>query len=208
MRSVGTLFLLNLKCEKHLKMQKSELRKIYLEKRKSLSKEEILFLSQKIFQNFVSTFLPKEGQNVHLFLSIEKFNEVDTSFFINYFFKKNINVFVPRMNGEILETIKITPETNFIENKWNILEPIGSASENISFDFVIVPLLYCDNFGNRVGYGKGFYDRFFAEIIPNALKIGVNFFSPEEEINDISEFDIPLDYLVTAEEVLSFTGVV
>ena len=189
-------------------MQKSELRKIYLEKRKSLSRNEVMLLSINIFENFASTFLPKEGQNVHLFLSIEKFNEVNTSFLINYFFKKNINIFVPRINGEVLENIQITSETEFVENKWNIMEPIGSASENIKFDFVIVPLLYCDKFGNRVGYGKGFYDRFFAEINPNALKIGVNFFSPNEKIDDVSPLDVTLDYLVTSDEVLSFTGVV
>lgn len=184
-------------------MEKSKLRKIYLEKRNALSKDEVAFLSQKIFRNFVATFLPEEHQNIHIFLSIEKFKEIDTRFFINYFFKKNINVFVPRMNGEKLETVQITPETGFEKNKWGIPEPTGFSSQNIFFDFVITPLLYCDHFGNRIGYGKGFYDRFFSEINPEAIKIGVNFFPPEENIDDVFSSDIPLDYLVTPVEVLS-----
>ena len=73
-----------------------------------------------------------------------------------------------------------------------------------NYDFVITPLLYADQFGNRVGYGKGFYDRFFSEINRNAVKIGVSFFPPNEEIDDVSDFDVPLNYLVTPTEVLSF----
>lgn len=185
-------------------MKKQELRKIYSEKRIALSQDEVVFLSQKIFQNFIATFLPEKNQNIHIFLTIEKFKEVDTQLFIDYFFKKNVKVFVPRINGETQETIQITPETGFRKNKWGIPEPKGSSSQNIYFDFVITPLLYCDNFGNRIGYGKGFYDRFFSEINPDAQKIGLNFFPPEENIDDVFPSDIPLDYLVTPLEVLSF----
>lgn len=187
-------------------MTKSELRKKYIEKRNALSSDEVISFSQKIFQNFVAAFLPKADQNIHIFLSIEKFKEIDTQFFIDYFLKKNINVFVPRMNDEKLETVQITPETKFEKNKWGIPEPTNPASSNHYFDFVITPLLYCDSQGNRVGYGKGFYDRFFSEINLDTLKIGISFFPPEEKIDDVSEFDISLDYLVTPVEVLSFTG--
>ena len=108
------------------------------------------------------------------------------------------------MVGEKLEIVQIFPETKFQKNKWQIPEPEGPALENITFDFVIVPLLYCDKKGNRIGYGKGFYDRFFSELHSETQKIGVNFFSPIEEIDDVFENDIPLDYLVTPMEVLSF----
>ena len=74
------------------------------------------------------------------------------------------------------------------------------------FYFVIVPLLYCDNQGNRVGYGKGFYDNFLKNINSDVLKIGINYFSPQEKIDDIRKEDIPLDYLVTPTEILSFSG--
>ncbi|MGZ5188250.1 MAG: 5-formyltetrahydrofolate cyclo-ligase, partial [Kaistella sp.] len=74
------------------------------------------------------------------------------------------------------------------------------------FDFVITPLLYCDRKGNRVGYGKGYYDGFFESVNSRALKIGLNFFGPDEVIDDVWENDIPLDYLITPVEVLSFFG--
>ena len=75
------------------------------------------------------------------------------------------------------------------------------------FDYVLTPLLYCDRSGNRVGYGKGFYDGFFETVNSKTLKIGLNFFGPNEIIDDIWKNDIPLDYLITPTEVLSFLGI-
>ena len=188
-------------------MKKSTLRKIYLEKRKKLHENDILYLSKKIFENFISEFPVSKNQKVHCFLSISKKNEVDTNFFLEYFFKNNIRVFVPKVVDEQLISIEITEESALLENSWGIKEPVENIDSGIKdFDLILVPLLYADSFGNRVGYGKGFYDRFFSEIKPNNLKIGLNFFSPEELIDDVAPFDIPLDYLVTPTAVLSFTG--
>lgn len=188
-------------------MEKSTLRKIYLEKRKKLHENDIRSLSKKIFENFISEFTVRENQKVHCFLSIPKKNEVDTNFFLEYFFKNSIRVFVPKVVDEQLISIEITEESALLENSWGIKEPVENIDSGIKdFDLILVPLLYADSFGNRVGYGKGFYDRFFSEIKPNNLKIGLNFFSPEEAIDDVAPFDIPLDYLATPTAVLSFTG--
>ena len=188
-------------------MEKSTLRKIYLEKRKKLHENDIRSLSNKIFENFISEFTVSKNQKVHCFLSIPKKNEVDTNFFLEYFFKNNIRVFVPKVVDEELISIEITEESALLENSWGIKEPVENIDSGIKdFDLILVPLLYADSFGNRVGYGKGFYDRFFSEIKPNNLKIGLNFFSPEELIDDVAPFDIALDYLVTPTAVLSFTG--
>lgn len=188
-------------------MTKSEIRKLYLEKRKTLSSDEVLSLSENIFENFIHYFKPIENQKVHVFLPIEKFNEFNTFLFINYFFRNKIRVFVPKMIGENLIAIEIFPDSKFIQNSWEILEPESNedSGEN-EFDFVITPLLYSDNQGNRVGYGKGFYDKFFSELNSKTKKIGINYFNPEEKIDDVEVFDIPLDYLVTPTAVLSFFG--
>lgn len=188
-------------------MKKAELRKIYLEKRKALSKDEVQNLSKKIFKNFVLPFKPIENHKVHLFLSIEKFNEINTKFFIDYFFKHKIRVFVPKIIHSKLISVEFTQNTEMETNSWGISEPKTSEDTGISdFDFVITPLLCCDRKGNRVGYGKGFYDKFFSEIKSKTKtkKIGVSLFPPVDDIEDISETDVQLDYLVTPEEVLSF----
>ena len=69
---------------------------------------------------------------------------------------------------------------------------------------VFIPLLAFDQKGNRVGYGKGFYDKFLEQCKPKTVKIGLSFFSTEEEISDIYKNDISLDYCVTPQTIYKF----
>lgn len=186
-------------------MLKAELRKKYLQKRKALSKDEAFLLSEKIFENFITYFKPISGQNIHVFIPIEKFNEIDTQIFITYFLAQNIRVFVPKVVGDQLINIEISENTAFEINNWGISEPVSNEDSGVSdYDYIITPLLYCDKKGNRVGYGKGFYDTFFERVSSDSKKIGVNYFDPEEYIDDVWGNDISLDYLVTPTAVLSF----
>ena len=188
-------------------MLKKDLRKIYLEKRMALSKDEVNFLSEKIFDKFILQFNIIENQKVSIFLPISKFNEINTLEFIKFLWSKRVNVFIPKIIDKDLISVKFTPKTILIENSWGILEPLSNQNEETVFDYVITPLLYCDSFGNRVGYGKGFYDKFFQTINSDAKKIGVNYFAPTDIIDDISELDVKLDYLITPDEMLSFSGI-
>ncbi|MGZ5262691.1 MAG: 5-formyltetrahydrofolate cyclo-ligase [Kaistella sp.] len=188
-------------------MTKSEIRKKYLRQREALSQEMVLSLSQEIFKNFIEKFEVKKGQKIHCFLSIPEKGEVNTQLFLNEFFRNNIRVFVPKIFKNKLISVEITPDTPLLRNLWGIWEPdTNEDSGEKDFDFVITPMLYCDRKGNRVGYGKGYYDGFFESVNPRAVKIGLNFFGPDEVIDDVWENDIPLDYLITPVEVLSFFG--
>ena len=69
---------------------------------------------------------------------------------------------------------------------------------------VLVPLLGFDERGHRVGYGKGFYDRFLAECNPKIQKIGLSLFEPVAQIDDTSDFDIPLDACITPNRIWYF----
>ena len=187
-------------------MLKAEFRKLYLQKRKALSNDEVFLLSEKIFEKFIDYFEPNVGHKVHIFIALEKFNEIRTQIFINYFLSRNIRVFVPKIIDAKMISVEIFSETKFSINKWGLCEPISNKnSEVLDFDFVITPLLYCDKNGNRVGYGKGFYDTFFENISKESKKIGVNYFNPDLMIDDVWVKDIPLDYLVTPTDVLSFS---
>ncbi|MFT7351177.1 MAG: 5-formyltetrahydrofolate cyclo-ligase [Flavobacterium sp.] len=88
-------------------------------------------------------------------------------------------------------------------------EPINNENELIEInstkiDVVFVPLLAFDLQGNRVGYGKGFYDKFLANCKPTTIKIGISFFEAEEKISDVFAKDVKLDYCITPEKVYSF----
>lgn len=176
-----------------------------MQKRKTLSDDEVFLLSERIFKNFIYYFKPFSGQKIHVFIPIEKFKEIDTQIFIDYFLSHNIRVFVPKIKDNTLISVEIFDDTKFEPNKWGIPEPVSNKdAEILDFDYVITPLLYCDDKGSRVGYGKGFYDSFFESISDGAKKIGVNYFNPDESIDDVWKSDIPLDYLVTPTDMLSF----
>ena len=188
----------------NLSLTKNELRAFYKAKRMALSQDEVNFLSQKLLENFILQFNVSENQNIHIFLPISKFNEINTFSFIKQLWEMKINVFVPKIHQNKIISVKFTPQTLLKENSWGILEPVSSTNEENTFDYIITPLLYCDKNGNRIGYGKGFYDQFFKTINAEAKKIGVNYFPPIDMIDDVSENDVQLDYLVAPDEILSF----
>lgn len=187
-----------------LSRTKNELRTLYKAKRMALSQDEVNFLSQKLLENFILQFNHIENQKVNVFFAIEKFNEVNTQIFIDYFFENKIRVFVPKIQGEKIISVEIFRDSEFEINSWGIKEPISNIASNVVLDFVLTPLLYCDKFGNRVGYGKGFYDQFFSEYSKIEKKIGLNFFHPNEIISDVYEKDVQLDVLVTPDKIFKF----
>jgi len=67
-----------------------------------------------------------------------------------------------------------------------------------------VPLLCFDEKGFRCGYGKGMYDRFLSKCNENVITIGLSFFETEKRIDDIDQFDVPLNYVVTPKNTISF----
>ncbi len=80
---------------------------------------------------------------------------------------------MPKIAEDKLINIEIFEDTVFKVNNWGISEPVSNNdSGEDQFSYVITPLLYCDGKGNRVGYGKGFYDGFFRNISSETKKSG------------------------------------
>jgi 5-formyltetrahydrofolate cyclo-ligase len=99
----------------------------------------------------------------------------------------------------------LTDNTKIKKNEYNIPEPVNGLEVPTSkIEVVFVPLLAFDSSGNRVGYGKGFYDKFLSECQPETIKIGLSFFEPEVLITGIFENDVKLNYCVTPEHVYTF----
>ncbi len=71
-------------------------------------------------------------------------------------------------------------------------------------DVVFIPLLSFDYKGNRVGYGKGYYDRFLLNCKEECLKIGLSFFEEEQCVFDVEDTDISLDFCVTPKQVYQY----
>ena len=187
-------------------MNKKTLRALYRQKRATIPPEQQPQLSQQIAEQTLR--LPIWDKRVfHSFLSIPSFGEVDTEPLIRLLQERGKTLVVSRtvMETVRMEHFRYDPSQIQANNKWHIPEPQGGIpvkSEEI--EVVFVPLLAYDTKGNRIGYGKGFYDNFLAECKSETLKVGLSFFPAEPLIEDVREDDIPLDYVVTPEEVFKF----
>jgi 5-formyltetrahydrofolate cyclo-ligase len=191
-------------------MKKSQLRKHYLSKRKAISSEEIVIKSQQIADLFFQNFELSKVKYLHIFLPIIKHNEIDTWLIIRYLQLNfsEINIVIPKIIPEnsTLEHYLFN-EKKLIKNTWGILEPLGENQKKIlptQIDLVIIPLLIFDKNGNRVGYGKGFYDRFLQKCKPETLKIGLCLEEPIENIEDVNEFDVKMDFCITSTRIYRF----
>lgn len=186
-------------------MTKRELRKVYLEKRRELSTEAFHKLNEQLCDRFFSEAHVSSFHVLHTFLPIEKNREVDTWLIIDRL--RNAfpatKIAIPRINNHTaeLEHYYFESREHLENNTWGIPEPVKGipvAAEKI--DAVLVPLLAFDRQGHRIGYGRGFYDRFLSQCRPDCIKIGLSLFAPEEKIDDTSEKDIPLDIVITPQE--------
>jgi 5-formyltetrahydrofolate cyclo-ligase len=193
-----------------LSMTKAQLRKIYLTKRLSVSEVEQAELSLSICNNFFDQIELRGVNIIHTFLPLEKKKEVDTWKIIHEIIQKwpDIRISVPKVNLQTgsLQSFFLEDAAQLVHTAWGIAEPQYGIETNPSeIDVVIVPMLVCDRRGHRVGYGKGFYDRFLSTCRPACRRVGISFFEPIDEIDDVNGYDIPLHYCITPLNVHKFT---
>lgn len=186
--------------------RKKELRIKYKRLREKLSVEEVEEKSLEIANNLLN--LPIWSKEYfHLFLSISEKREVDTEGILHILQGKDKHVVLSKADFESgkLSNYLLTDSTVIKVNDWGIPEPVdGIEIKATSIDVVFIPLLAYDEKGNRIGYGKGFYDRFLSQCRPDVIKVGLSFFSAEEKILDVDEHDVPLVYCVTPEKIYNF----
>ncbi|MDO6515899.1 5-formyltetrahydrofolate cyclo-ligase [Zobellia uliginosa] len=187
-------------------MLKNDLRSLYKTKRASLDQESLSDSSLSIANALLH--LPIWSFSYyHIFLPITENKEIDTSFILTILQGKDKNIVLPKMvDGATLQHYLLTDSTRIRKNHWNIPEPVdGIEVPQNKIDVVFIPLLAFDKKGNRVGYGKGFYDGFLAQCRPDVVKIGLSLFPAEEElIEDTNSNDVGLDYCVTPAKTYSF----
>ena len=183
---------------------KTFLRSHYKKKRLSLTKQEVDHLSQSVCKQLDKLNIWKL-KHYHIFISISKYNELDTSSIINKLKSEKKNIIVPKILNNELVHIAINDQTEFSINEYGIKEPNNGNSFIIqNLDLIFIPLLAYDLEGHRVGYGKGYYDRFLKLTNKSSLKIGLSFFDPINKIQDIDDNDVKLDYCITPTQVHKF----
>lgn len=187
-------------------MTKAELREKYKSLRNKLSQEEVNNLSI----NIANQLLKLDIWNFsfyHIFLSIESQKEINTEYILNILSGKDKHIVISKSNFKTntLSNYLLTDTTTIKINHWGIPEPVdGIEIQNSKIDIVFVPLLAYDFKGNRVGYGKGFYDKFLSTCNPKTIKIGLSFFNAEHNLIETSRDDIPLNYCITPKKILTY----
>ncbi len=187
-------------------MNKKELRLKYKKLRQNLSENDIEVMSLEIANTILKLDI-WDKTYFHVFLPIEEQKEVNTEFILHLLQGKDKEIVVSKADFQTREMTHflLTDNTKIKKNEYNIPEPVdGIEVPTHKIDVVFVPLLAYDKVGNRVGYGKGFYDKFLSECNPETIKIGLSFFEPEEFISDVFENDVRLDFCVTAESIYKF----
>lgn len=191
-------------------MTKQELRKVYLQKRLALSEAEYGQLNFQLYQHFFSNIDLSFIKVVHTFLPIVSKKEVDTWLIIDRIKREfpHIRIAIPKVNPQtgMFDSYFFEGLHQLNINTWGIQEPKqGIPTESEKIDLVLIPLLAFDTKGHRVGYGKGFYDKFITTCRSDCKKIGLSLFEAEKKIDNTNKFDIPLDFCVTPTGVTTYS---
>ena len=199
-------------------MEKKEIRKLILQKRKKLNKKLInknsFLINQKIIQKInlinkkIGCYFPINNEiNLDIFFNLKKlklffpkieknkmyFSEINSGCLVNKKNKNLINFNSKKIKNHFLQFRKI-PELIF-ENK--IIQPKFKKNTLVP-EIIIIPLIGFNEKCFRVGYGGGFYDKYLKN--KKILKIGVAF--EFQKVNFENEkYDIPLDYIFTEKRI-------
>ncbi len=179
-------------------MTKEQLRLKMRELRRNISHEFICDASDEITKNTLS-FIDKPDV-VMVYLSA--FNEPETSNIINYLISENIKIVVPISNTEdnTLSLSYITDMDNLKKGAYGIYEPIMINQAFVDeIDIALIPGIAFSKNGDRLGFGKGYYDKFLSDF--KGIKIGLCYdFQICDEI-PVSSHDIKMDAIITEKRI-------
>jgi 5-formyltetrahydrofolate cyclo-ligase len=184
---------------------KIEIRKTIIQKREALGDlekdEKNLAIAQRLFG--MDEF--KKSKTIFCFLSTSF--EVQTERIIRESLRLGKQVLVPLLDpGENLKASRIpSMDIDFVLGEYDVRQPAPKFRDIVPFsniDFVVVPGLAFDSFGNRIGYGGGFYDKFFKKITGNVSRVAVGYDFQLFNLVPHSDLDEPVHFLITETKAL------
>ncbi|MDD4457025.1 MAG: 5-formyltetrahydrofolate cyclo-ligase [Syntrophotalea acetylenica] len=185
-------------------MPKKSLRSIMLARRKHLAAEVCLSHSIRIQRRLVMLDVFKSACCVALYSPI--FNEVFTEEVFHQALRAGKVVAYPRVRGESLDFVSVSSPAEFAPGAFGVMEPTGShLIPPSALDLILVPGVAFDLFGNRLGYGKGFYDRVLCLGSRSAISVGLCYEMQLLDELPVEDHDAGLDLLITEERVCPFT---
>lgn len=189
-------------------MTKDQLRREFIHKRNRILQNEYDELCHQLLDQF--TRLDFTGVScIHMFLPIRKRKEPDTLLIRDWLKaeRPEIQIAFPKTNfaDHTMQSFADDTDLRLEINAFDIPEPVTGTEINPDvIDLMLVPLLAFDKQGYRVGYGKGFYDRFMTRCKPGTQFVGLCFWGPVDQITDLNQFDQKMTACVTPENNCHF----
>ena len=180
-------------------MNKNELRKKYLELRKQIlekdEKSKIIMNKLIMMEEYISS------SSIGLYYSLS--SEVNTLELINYALNEKKRVFLPRVEGDNIVFYEIKSMSGLVKSNFGVMEPIsGNIADKNNIDLIIVPGVCFDKSLNRIGFGKGYYDRYLSDY--KGETIGISFEEQmSSELIETESTDKKLKYIVTEKNIYS-----
>ena len=180
---------------------KAQIRQMLKVKRGQLSEQERALYSKAITHTVTRHDWFNDAKKILCYHSFD--HEVDTRQIINYCFSSHKRVFLPVVAGkQTMIPVEIRKDTELCKNCYQILEPVIPEDWVYEqMDLVLVPGLAFDLLKNRIGFGAGYYDQFFAEY-PCLHKMGLAFDFQILDALPVGDFDIKMDKIVSERRIL------
>lgn len=173
-------------------MNKQILRNKYKEIRKNILNKEAE--NDVIFNKVINLEEYKKSNLILIYVSFK--DEIDTIRLIKYSLKIGKRVAVPKCEGDNIVFYYIDSLEDLEERSFGILEPkTNEAVSDFNNSICIIPGIAFDNENNRIGYGRGFYDRFLENY--NGVKIGLTYKECICYKIDVDKNDIKMDIIIT-----------
>ena len=185
--------------------EKQRLREERLAARETLSEQERCVLDNCITQKLLATSEYAEATTVLTYVSVS--SEVSTRMFIECALRDGKTAAVPRcLPGHCLEFVAIASLDQLVPAPFNLLEPskdLPTLTENhMNNSICIIPALFVDTKGYRLGYGAGFYDRFLSTYLGKKICLAYQQ-NLSREMLPHSAFDVAVDMVITESDVLT-----
>lgn len=176
-------------------MDKKTLRQIMKTKRQNMSQEEWLFHSQKIHQKVLAHPIYQKAKTVGIYVHLPL--EVETCSLIERI-RKEKNVCVPKVQGDHMNFYMIDSLNDLKEGCFHVKEPQTTTYvQPEDIDVLMIPMLAFDKHLHRLGYGKGYYDRYLSNRF-QGYKLGLAFSWQQVDEIEHDQYDQPLDEIITS----------
>ncbi|TAE10864.1 MAG: 5-formyltetrahydrofolate cyclo-ligase [Bacteroidetes bacterium] len=189
-------------------MTKNEIRQLYKEKRQNIPSKEKLRLDDLLLLQLQNLHLG-DPQFIATYWPLGKANEPNMHIFNGYcrHAYPQATLCFPVVSGDTMEMMATNADTVYHTNSFGIYEPKqGERISAADIDIVFVPCIVCDMGGNRIGFGKGYYDRFLAHTTHNTVIIAFQYFEPLVNRIPVNDWDIAVDYIITPTKIFTAQG--